>query len=24
VLPHWQTYSDSLYFEQGKSYYSVG
>jgi capsular exopolysaccharide synthesis family protein len=24
VLPHWQTYSDSLYFDQAKSYYSVG
>jgi capsular exopolysaccharide synthesis family protein len=24
VLPHWQTYSDSLYFDQSKSYYSVG
>ncbi|MBI3438151.1 MAG: AAA family ATPase [Proteobacteria bacterium] len=24
VLPHWQTYSDSLYFGQAKSYYSVG
>jgi capsular exopolysaccharide synthesis family protein len=23
VLPHWQTYSDSLYFDQSKSYYSV-
>lgn len=24
VLPHWQTHSDSLYFHQSKSYYSVG
>ncbi|MBS0386647.1 MAG: AAA family ATPase [Proteobacteria bacterium] len=24
VLPHWQTYADSLYFDQAKSYYSVG
>jgi Mrp family chromosome partitioning ATPase len=24
VLPHWQTYSDSIYFNQSKSYYSVG
>jgi capsular exopolysaccharide synthesis family protein len=23
VLPHWQSYSDSLYFYQSKSYYSV-
>lgn len=23
VLPHWQTYTDSLYFDQSKSYYSV-
>ncbi|MBX9745429.1 MAG: AAA family ATPase, partial [Hyphomonadaceae bacterium] len=23
VLPHWQTYADSLYFDQSKSYYSV-
>lgn len=23
VLPHWQTYSDSLYYDQSKSYYSV-
>ncbi|GAM96394.1 tyrosine-protein kinase EpsD [alpha proteobacterium U9-1i] len=24
VLPHWQSYSDSLYFYDSKSYYSVG
>ena len=24
VLPHWQTYSDSIYFNQSKSYNSVG
>ena len=23
VLPHWQSYADSLYFYQSKSYYSV-
>ena len=23
VLPHWQTFSDSLYFNESKSYYSV-
>jgi Mrp family chromosome partitioning ATPase len=23
VLPHWQSYGDSLYFDQSKSYYSV-
>jgi hypothetical protein len=23
VLPHWQSYADSLYFYQAKSYYSV-
>jgi Mrp family chromosome partitioning ATPase len=23
VLPHWQSYGDSLYFNQSKSYYSV-
>jgi hypothetical protein len=23
VLPHWQSYGDSLYFYQSKSYYSV-
>jgi hypothetical protein len=23
VLPNWQTFSDSLYFDQSKSYYSV-
>lgn len=23
VLPHWQTYSDSLYFDQSKSYYTA-
>ena len=23
VMPHWQSYADSLYFYQSKSYYSV-